>query len=287
MSNVFKTTLLLGSLTLLLMFFGQAVGGQQGMMTALIFACVMNFVSYWFSDKLVLSMYRARPLTEQEAPEVHQIVRELAAEARIPVPKIYMLPSAAPNAFATGRDPEHAAVAVTQGIFELLNYEELKGVLAHELSHVTNRDILVSTVAATLAGAISMLANTARWAMMFGGMSRRGEEDRRDMNPVMILILAALMPVAAMLIQLAVSRSREYGADESGAHLCGNPLYLASALRKLEAGSKHSPMQADPSSAHLFIVNPLRPGAITGLFSTHPPIEERIARLERMSRGRD
>lgn len=284
MSNVFKTTLLLGALTLLLMFFGNAVGGEQGMMTALIFACVMNFVSYWFSDKLVLSMYRARPLTEQEAPEIHQIVRELAAEARIPVPKIYMIPSAAPNAFATGRDPQHAAVAVTQGIFELLNYEELKGVLGHELSHVTNRDILVSTVAATLAGAISMLANTARWAMMFGGMSRRDDEDRRDMNPVMILILAALMPVAAMLIQLAVSRSREYGADESGAHLCGNPLYLASALRKLEAGSKQVAMNADPSSAHLFIVNPLRPGAITGLFSTHPPIEERIARLEKMAR---
>lgn len=280
-----KTTFLLASLTLLLMFFGQAVGGQDGMIAAFVIACVMNFVSYWFSDKLVLSAYRAQLLSEQESPEIYQIVRELAAEAKIPMPKIYMIPSAAPNAFATGRNPQHAAIAVTQGIFELLNYEELKGVLGHELSHVTNRDILVSTIAATLAGAISMLANTARWAMMFGGMSRRDDRER-EMNPVVILILAVLMPVAAMLIQLAVSRSREYGADERGAHLCGNPLYLASALRKLESGSRQSVMaQADPSSAHLFIVNPLKAGFLAGLFSTHPPIEERIARLERMTRN--
>lgn len=284
MSNVLKTTFLLASLTLLLMFFGQVVGGQDGMIAAFVIACIMNFVSYWFSDKLVLSAYRARMLSEQESPEIYQIVRELAAEAQIPMPKIYMIPSSAPNAFATGRNPQHAAVAVTQGIFELLNYEELKGVLGHELSHVTNRDILVSTVAATLAGAISMLANTARWTMMFGGMSRRDDRDR-EMNPVVILILAILMPIAAMLIQLAVSRSREYGADERGAHLCGNPLYLASALRKLESGSKQTGMpQADPASAHLFIVNPLRGGALSALFSTHPPIEERIARLERMAR---
>ncbi len=280
---MFKTAILLVSLTLLLMFFGHTLGGQQGMMTAFIFACVMKFVSYWFSDKIVLASYRAKPLTEQESPEVYQIVRELASEARIPMPKIYMIPSAAPNAFATGRDPEHAAVAMTQGIFEILNYEELKGVLAHELSHVTNRDILISTIAATLAGAISMLANSARWGMMFGG-SRRDSEERGG-NPALLLILMILMPIAAMLIQLAVSRSREYGADETGAHLCGNPLYLASALKKLEAGSKNIPMpQADPSSAHLFITNPLRAGNFMGLFSTHPPMEERIARLERMSR---
>lgn len=285
MGNLFKTTFLLGALTLLLVFVGRLLGGEQGMIMAFVLACVMNFVSYWFSDKIVLSAYRAQPLSESEAPEIHQIVRELAAEAHIPVPRIYMIPSPTPNAFATGRNPKHAAVAVTQGIFELLNYEELKGVLAHELSHVTNRDILVSSVAATLAGAISMLASMARWSLMFGGSSSRRDDERGSSNPIAILLVAILMPLAASLIQLAVSRSREYGADETGGHLCGNPLYLASALRKLESASKKIPMrQANPSTAHLFIVNPLTGRDFAALFSTHPPLEDRIARLEKMAR---
>lgn len=283
MSNLLKTTLLLTALTVLFVLMGQALGGQEGMLTAFFFACAMNFFSYWFSDKLVLAAYGAKPLDEKEAPEIYQIVRELAAEAKIPEPKIYWIPSASPNAFATGRNPNHAAIAVTQGIFELLNYEELKGVLAHELSHVLNRDILVGTIAATLAGAISMLANMARWAMLFSG-GRRSEEDRGSSNPIVLLLMVLLMPLAALLVQLAVSRSREYGADERGAHLCGQPLYLASALRKLESASKQIPMrQADPSSAHLFIVNPLRGETFAALFSTHPPIEERIIRLEKMA----
>lgn len=287
MGNLFKTAFLLSVLTLLMVFFGRALGGEQGMVMAFVFACVMNFVSYWFSDKIVLAAYRAQPLSEADAPEIHQIVRELAAEAHIPVPKIYLIPSPAPNAFATGRNPKHAAVAVTQGIFELLNYEELKGVLAHELSHVTNRDILVSSVAATLAGAISMLASMARWSLMFGGggSSRRDDERGGGSNPIALLLLAILMPLAATLVQLAVSRSREYGADESGGHLCGNPLFLASALRKLESAGRRIPMaQADPASAHLFIVNPLSGVNFAALFSTHPPLEERIARLEKMAR---
>jgi heat shock protein HtpX len=282
MNNLLKTTLLLISLTLLLVFFGRVLGGPSGMLTAFVFACVMNFGAYWFSDKLVLAMYRAQPLAEDHAPEIYAIVRELSEEAHIPMPRIYLIPSAAPNAFATGRNPQHAAVAVTQGIFELLNAEELKGVLAHELAHVFHRDILTSTIAATLAGAISMLANMVRWTLMFGGSSR---EDDRNANPVALLFMVILMPLAAMLVQMAVSRSREYHADEAGAALCGNPLYLASALQKLENASRKIPMhQADPSSAHLFIVNPLKGSAFASLFSTHPPLERRIARLEQMAR---
>ncbi len=284
MTNIFKTTILLTSLTLLLMTFGHAVAGQQGMMTAFFFALIMNFVSYWFSDKIVLSVYRAQPIGETQAPEVYQMVRELSEDAKIPMPKIYMIPSAAPNAFATGRNPQNAVVALTQGIFELLNYEELKAVLAHEIGHVLNRDILISTVAATLAGAISMLANMARWSLMFGGM-RSQEDDRGGGNPLAILLMMILMPIAAMLIQLAVSRSREFGADETGAHLCGNPLYLASALKKIESAARQVPMHhVDPSTAHLFFISPLRAKTLASLFSTHPPVEERIARLERMAR---
>ena len=283
MNNILKTTLLLGGLTLLLLMFGRAIGGQSGMMTAFIFACVMNFSAYWWSDKLVLSMYRAQPVTEKDAPEVYEIVRELSSEARMPMPRIYMIPSAAPNAFATGRNPKSAVVALTQGIFEILNREELKGVLAHELSHVLHRDILISSIAATLAGAIAMLANMARWAFMFGG-GRRSSDDRES-NPLVLLLMAILVPIAATLIQLAVSRSREFHADEEGGRMCGNPLYLASALRRLEAGTQRHPMyEAQPSTAHLFIVNPLTGGGFTKLFSTHPPIEERIARLEQMAR---
>lgn len=282
MSSVFKTTLLLTALTILLVLFGQAIAGKGGMIAAFVFACFMNFISYWFSDKLVLSAYRAQPITENEAPEVYEIVRELAQEAGIPMPRVYMIPSASPNAFATGRNPQNAAIALTQGIFELLNREELKGVLGHELSHVLHRDILISSVAATLAGAISMLANMARWGLMFGG----GRRDDREggSNPIALLLFVILTPIAAMLIQLAVSRSREYDADEAGARLCGNPLYLASALRRLEQGARRQPMrEAEPGSAHLFIVNPLVPGGLASLFSTHPPLEQRIARLERMA----
>lgn len=285
MNNFIKTTVLLVSLTLLFIWLGGAIAGERGMTVAFVMACVMNFVSYFFSDKIVLSMYRAQPISENESPEIYKIIRELCAEAKLPFPKIYLIPSAAPNAFATGRDPHHAVVAVTKGILEILNYEELKGVLAHELGHVAHRDILISSIAATLAGAISMLSNMARWTLMFGG-GRQSDDDRRSVNPLVLLLTVILVPVAAMLIQLAISRSREYGADESGAHWCGNPLYLASALKKLEAGSKQIPMRgAEPVTAHLFIVNPLTGGGFASLFSTHPPIEQRIARLEKMARN--
>lgn len=253
------------------------------MTTAFVFACLMNFGAYWFSDKLVLAMYRAQPISEVDAPEIYSIVREISQTAEIPMPRIYMIPSAAPNAFATGRNPKNAVIAVTEGILEILNREELKGVLAHELAHVTNRDILVSSIAATLAGAVTMLANMARWSLMIGG----GRRDERGQNPLVLLLMSILVPIAALLIQLAVSRSREYGADERGAHLCGNPLYLANALRKLEASSDRILMhEADPSTAHLFIVNPLRGSGFVKLFNTHPPIEERVARLEKMARER-
>jgi len=281
MNNIIKTTLLLTALTLLLLICGRLLGGQRGMSIAFIFACVMNFGAYWASDKIVLAMYRAQPLTEDESPKVYSIVRELSQKSNMPMPRIYLIPNATPNAFATGRNPEHAVVAVTQGILELLSHEELKGVLAHELAHVANRDILISSISATLAGAISMLAFMARWALMFGGGRRGGRGD----NPIVLILMAILVPIAASLIQLAVSRSREYGADEKGGHLCENPLYLASALRKLEAGVKRVPMQeAQPTTAHLFIINPLRGGGMMKLFSTHPPLDERIARLEKMAR---
>ena len=286
MSNFFKTVFLLSGLTLLLVFFGRLVGGPNGMMAAFFFACVMNLGAYWWSDKLVLAAYRAKPLSEAEAPEVHAMVSELAAQAGIPKPCIYLIPSAAPNAFATGRSPKHAALAVTQGIFEALNQEELKGVLGHELGQVLNRDILIASIAATLAGAISMLASMLRWGLMTGSM-RRNDREEGGAHPLVLFVSAIIIPFAAMLIQLAVSRSREFGADETGARLCGNPLYLASALGRLEAASKKTFLhQADPSSAHLFIVNPLKPDLFAKLFSTHPPMSERIARLERMAGGR-
>lgn len=281
MINILKTAFLLTTLTLLMMLLGHALGGEQGMTAAFIFACVMNFTAYWFSDKIVLAAYRAQPLAETDASEIYIIVRELAEHAHIPMPRIYLIPTSSPNAFATGRNPKNAVVAVTEGIVGMLNHEEMKAVLGHELGHVIHRDILISTVAATLAGAISMLANMARWGLMFGG-SRR--EDERNENPIVLLLMVILVPVAAILIQLAVSRSREYHADEEGARLCGNPLHLASALRRLEAGSKLYAMRnADPSSAHLFIVNPLTAKTFAGLFSTHPPMEDRIARLEEMA----
>ncbi len=278
MGNTFKTAFLLTALTLLLMFIGRAFGGQQGMFLALILAAVMNFVSYFFSDKIALAIYHAKPVTREELPRAYQAVERLTGRAGLPMPKIYVIPTESPNAFATGRNPAHASVAVTQGILNLLTDEELEGVLAHELGHVRNRDILISSVAATVAGAITMLASMGRWAMIFGGMDRGNDRDRGGggFGALLMLILA---PIAASLIQLAVSRSREYQADETGAHFTGNPYALASALSKLDAYSRRVPMAATPSTAHLFIIQPLLGMNFGSLFSTHPPIAKRIERL--------
>jgi len=274
MGNAFKTAFLLTALTLLLMFIGQYFGGQNGMMVALAFAAVMNFVSYFFSDKIALAMYRAQPVTREQLPRAYEIVERLTQKIGLPMPKIYVIPTESPNAFATGRNPKHASVAVTHGILGLLTDEELEGVLAHELGHVNNRDILISSVAATIAGAITMLASMGRFAMIFGG----GDRDRRGggLSALFMLIVA---PIAASLIQLAVSRSREYQADATGAHFTGNPYALASALQKLDAYSRRVPMQATPSTAHLFIIQPLLGMNFASLFSTHPPIAKRIERL--------
>jgi heat shock protein HtpX len=274
-----KTTLFLALLTGLFVAVGGLLGGRGGMVMAFGLAVVMNFVSYWFSDKIVLKMYGAKPLSESEAPAVHRIVRSLATKAGIPMPKLYLLPSAAPNAFATGRNPQNAAVAVTDGILRIMDENELEGVLAHELSHVLNRDILISTIAATIAGAISMLANMAQWGMMFGG-SR--DEEGRSTNPIALILTIILAPLAAMLIQMAVSRSREFQADASGAKLTRNPQGLASALGKLEQAGRVVQMDANPATAHMFIVNPLTGRALMNLFMTHPPVQERIARLRAM-----
>jgi heat shock protein HtpX len=279
MSNMVKTTVFLALLTGLFVAVGGLVGGRSGMVMAFVFALIMNFVSYWFSDKIVLKMYGAQPIGEAEAPAVHRIVRNLATKAGIPMPKLYLIPSEAPNAFATGRSPQHAAVAVTEGILRVMNETELEGVLAHELSHVLNRDVLISTVAATVAGAISMLANMAQWGLMFGG-SR--DEEGRGTNPIALLLTVILAPIAAMLIQMAVSRSREYQADASGARLTRNPGALASALAKLGQATRIIPMNANPATAHLFIVNPLSGRSLASLFATHPPLEDRIARLQAM-----
>ena len=272
MSNTFKTAFLLTALTLLLLFIGQMLGGQNGMLLALVVAAVLNFVSYFFSDRLALAMYHAQPATREELPRAYQIVERLTQKIGIPMPKIYVIPIESPNAFATGRNPDHASVAVTDGILGLLNDEELEGVLAHELGHVRNRDILISSVAATLAGAITWL----RYGAMFGGMDDR--DSRRD-GGLGALIMLIVAPIAAALIQLAVSRSREYQADETGAHFTGNPYALASALAKLDAYAKRVPMSASPSTAHLFIIQPLLGMNFGNLFSTHPPIAKRIERL--------
>jgi heat shock protein HtpX len=278
MGNTFKTAFLLTALTLLLMAIGRYFGGQSGMLLALAFAAVMNFVSYFFSDKIALAMYRAQPVAREELPRAYAAVERLAPKMNIPMPKIYVIPTESPNAFATGRNPRHASVAVTHGILGLLNDEELEGVLAHELGHVNNRDILISSVAATVAGAITMLASMGRFAMIFGGMGGSGRDDRRGggLGALLMLILA---PIAATLIQLAVSRSREYQADATGAHFTGNPYALASALQKLDAYSRRVPMAASPSTAHLFIIQPLLGVNFGNLFSTHPPIAKRIERL--------
>src|ERR1700678_2543921 len=277
--NTLKTAFLLTVLTLFLILIGAWVGGRNGMVLAFFVAAGMNFFSYFYSDKLALSMYRAQPVTREQLPRVYQIVERILPRMALPMPKIYVIPNDSPNAFATGRNPRHAAVAVTQGILNLLNDEELEGVIAHELGHVRNRDILTSSIAATLAGAITWIASIARWGMIFGGM--RGERSERGGGGgIAAIAMIFLAPFAAMLIQLAVSRSREYGADDTGAHWTGNPYALASALAKIEAYSKQRPLLASPSTAHLFIIQPLLAGMSFGnLFSTHPPTAKRIERL--------
>jgi len=280
MSNIFKTGVLLAVLTAMLVLMGGAMGGRQGMVMAFVIALAMNFFSYWFSHKIVLAMYGAQPISEVEAPRLYAIVRRLATRAQIPMPPLYLIHSEQPNAFATGRDPEHAAVAVTEGIMRILNEDELEGVLAHELSHVKNRDVLVSTIAATLAGAITYLAHMLQWSAFMGG--RSSDDDEGGSNPIAAIVLAIVAPIAAMLVQLAVSRSREFQADATGAEIAGRSQGLAQALGKLEMAAHAIPMHANPATAHLFIVNPLSGAAISRLFSTHPPIEERIARLRAM-----
>ncbi len=275
--NAVKTAFFLGLLSAVLIFFGGAVAGRQGMIMALGLAAAMNFFSYWFSDRLVLALHRAQPVTRDQAPQLYEILERLTARTGLPMPRVYLLPEEAPNAFATGRNPQHAAVAVTQGILRLLNAEELEGVLAHELSHVRNRDILIGSVAATLAAAVMVLAHMARWAAIFG---TGGRDDRDGPSPIVLLVSAVLAPFAAGLIQLAVSRSREFQADASGAEMTRNPYGLANALQKLDDASKRIPMlSAGPASSHLFIVKPFTGQALANLFSTHPPIRERVRRL--------
>jgi heat shock protein HtpX len=280
MTNVLRTTVLLAALTALFLVIGGALGGNQGLFIAFIFALLMNFASYWFSDKIVLSMYRAREVSPQQAPDLYRLVQRLAQRAGIPMPRVYVIPSDAPNAFATGRNPQHGAVAVTEGIMRMLDTDELAGVLAHELGHIRNRDTLIMTVAATLAGAITMLAHMAQWGAIFG-FGRRDDEDSGG-GMLGLLFMAILAPIAATLIQLAISRSREYFADSTGAAVTGSPSGLARALEKLHYASQRLPLEANPATAHLFIVNPLTGGSLVNLFSTHPPIEERIRRLRRM-----
>lgn len=282
--NQAKTFFLMVVLTIIFVALGSMIGGKNGATIALAVALVMNFVSYWFSDRIVLAMYGARQVTEPEAPNLYSMVASLSQKASLPMPRLYMIESDSPNAFATGRNPENGVVAVTTGIMRLLGREELEGVLAHELSHIKNRDILVQTVAASLAGAITWLGNMARFSMFFGGGR---DDDDRGGNIFSVIIFSMLAAFAAMLIQLAISRSREYLADESGARLAGNPLYLASALKRLQQGVAHRPMEgANPSTAHMFIVNPFSAQGVLALFSTHPPMEERIRRLEEMAHRR-
>ncbi|MGQ9525654.1 MAG: zinc metalloprotease HtpX [Armatimonadota bacterium] len=284
MGNVLKTGILMAALTAIIVVIGDYVGGPSGMVTALIIAGLMNFVMYWFSDRIVLTMYGAQEVSPAEAPELHAIVERLAHQAGLPKPRIYVIPMRQPNAFATGRDPAHAAVAVTEGIVRMLTPDELEGVLAHELAHVRNRDILISTIAATMAGAITMIGRMLQYAAFFGGMTR--DDDERGGNVIGALALAIVAPIAAIIIQMAISRSREYLADETGAQICGRPLSLARALTKIERTARALPADVNPASAHMFIVNPLSGESILSLFSTHPPIAERVARLERMAQAR-
>ncbi len=275
-----KTILLMALLMGLLLFIGDAIGGQSGLIMAFMFSLLLNLGAYWFSDKIVLAMYRAHEVTEAEAPRLVGIVRRLAAQAQLPMPKVYIIPSETPNAFATGRNPQNAAVAATEGILRILNDEELEGVMAHELAHVKHRDILISTIVATIAGTITFLARMLSYAAIFGG------RDRENSNPIGELALIILAPIAAFLIQMAISRSREFSADEGGARICQRPLALASALRKLHRSVERAPMEeANPTTAHMFIVNPFSAGGLVKLFSTHPPVEERIEKLERLAMG--
>jgi heat shock protein HtpX len=277
MGNRIKTTILLAIMTAFILWVGQMIGGRQGMMLTLVLAAGMNFFSYWYSDKIVLRMYRAREIGPGDAPQLYEIVRSLSQRARLPMPKVYIIPQQAPNAFATGRNPEHAVVAVTEGLLRLMDRDELTGVLAHELGHVKNRDILIGSIAATMAGAVMMLASMARWAAIFGG--GRGDDDEGGLGGFGLIAMSIIAPLAAVVIQMAISRSREYLADASGAAYSGSPEGLARALEKLSAYNRRGPMNANPSTAHMFIVNPLSGKSLHGLFSTHPPIEERVARL--------
>jgi heat shock protein HtpX len=279
MGNQIKTTLLLTIMTVLILLIGQLLGGQQGMAIALIFAAGMNFFSYWYSDKLVLRMYRAREASPRQSPELYNMVGQLTRQAGLPMPKLYVIPQETPNAFATGRNPKHAAVAVTRGLLEIMKPEEVKGVVAHELAHVKNRDILIGSIAATMAGAIMLLATIARWSAVFGGGVRGGDDDEGGLGFIGLIVMSLLAPIAAMIIQMAISRSREYLADATGAAIVGRSEGLASALEKLGAYSGRLPLDAKPATAHMFIVNPLSGKSLMRLFSTHPPLEDRIARL--------
>jgi len=279
--NGIKTGLLLGALTGLLMLIGGWFGGNNGVVIAFLFAAAMNLGAYWFSDKIVLSMYKAQEVSEREAPELYRIVKDLALKGNLPMPRVYIIPGDTPNAFATGRNERHAVVAVTEGILRILDRDELEGVISHELSHIKHRDILISSIAATIAGAISMLAHMAQWAAIFGG-ARSDDDEGGGGNIVGLIAMAILAPIAATIIQMAISRSREYLADEGGAGISRKPYALASALEKLSRASQVAPMEANPATAHMFIVNPLTGRSFMTLFSTHPPIEERIARLRSM-----
>ena len=277
MGNKIRTTILLAAMTAIIIWIGQLFGGKQGMIIAFLIAAGMNFFSYWYSDKIVLKMYRAKEVSPQQAPEVYEMVQTLSRNAGLPMPKLCVIPKEAPNAFATGRNPEHAVVAVTQGLLNIMDRDEVMGVLAHELAHVKNRDILIGSIAATMAGAIMVLASMARWSAIFGGGG--SSDDEGGGGAIGLIAMSILAPFAAMIIQMAISRSREYLADSTGAGFAGNPEGLARALEKLGRYSKKIPMDANPSTAHMFIVNPLSGRSLMGLFSTHPPLEERVARL--------
>jgi heat shock protein HtpX len=277
MGNWFKTTLLLGIMTAFIVWIGSLFGGRQGMIFAFILAIGMNFFSYWYSDKIVLKMYRAKEVSPQQNPEIYQMVSQIAGSANLPIPKIYVIPDESPNAFATGRNPEHAVVAVTEGLLKLMNKDEIMGVISHEMAHVKNRDILIGSIAATMAGAIMILASMARWSAFLGGGS--DDDEGGGLGMIGLIAMSILAPIAAMLIQMAISRSREYHADATGASFIGQPMALANALEKLGGYSRRLPLHANPNTAHMFIVNPLSGGNLASLFSTHPPLEERIARL--------
>jgi len=279
--NTLKTLLFLTILTVLLIIVGGLLGGRNGMIVALIFAAVMNFGSYWFSDKVVIRIFRGRRIEEKDNPRLFNIIRRVSQSAQIPMPKVYIIPSDSPNAFATGRNPKHAAVAVTQGILGILNEDELEGVISHEIAHIRNRDILTQSIVATLAGAISMLAFMARFAAIFGGHVGR---DQNRGGGLGLLVMAIIAPIIALLIQMAISRSREFAADETGAKISHKPLHLASALKKLHNASRRVPLRANPATAHIFIVSPLTTQSFASLFSTHPPVEKRIAKLHELAR---